>query len=94
VDGLAREVSRAGFGAVGIFLAEGLKPLSFITAQGLHFLTPHLGLLLGSQRVSNVACLLEDRANLERLAQRLEELEEERRARPDDGRDAHGPDRV
>ncbi len=92
VDGLAQEVSRTGFGTVGIFLAEGLKPLSFITAQGLHFLTPHLGLLLGSRRVSNVACLLEDRANLERLARRLEELEEERRARPHDGRGTREPD--
>lgn len=78
IDNVAQEVSAAGFGAVGILMAEGGKPLSFIAAQGLHFFTPHLGLLLGDHRVSNAACLLENRDNLERLASRLEALDDRR----------------
>lgn len=78
VDRMADEVSAAGFGAAGILVAEGGKPLSFIAAQGLHFFTPHLGLVLGEHRVSNVACLLESRDNLERFASRLEKLDDRR----------------
>jgi len=69
---------RKGLESVGIFLAEGFRPLSRLAGQGLHFLTPHLGLVFGDRRVSNLACLLEDPNNLERIASRLEELEERR----------------
>jgi len=78
VDRLAGSISARGFEAVGIFLAEGAKPLWRLVSQGLHFFTPHLGLAFGDRRVSNLSCLLEDPANLERLATRLEELEERR----------------
>jgi hypothetical protein len=34
--------------------------------------------LLGEQRLQNLACLLEDRGNLERFVDKVEELEERR----------------
>ncbi|MEW6032026.1 MAG: hypothetical protein AB1645_03985 [Bacillota bacterium] len=75
IDSFAEMVSRQGFGTAGIFMAESAKPLSYLFAQGLHFLTPHFGFILGEQRVANAASLLENRRNLERFIRRIELLE-------------------
>ncbi len=75
IDSFAEMVSRQGFGTAGIFMAESAKPLSYLFAQGLHFLTPHFGFILGEQRVANAASLLENRRNLERFIRRIEVLE-------------------
>jgi hypothetical protein len=90
IDSLATEVHRRGFGAAGVFIAESAKPLSYLVSQGLHFVTPHAGLFLGEQRFSNIACLIEDRANLERLASRLEALEAEEKAKTSGSRAGKG----
>lgn len=81
VDSLARDLSRAGFGSAGIFVAESAKPVAWLAGQALHFFAPSLGLLLGTTRMSNLACVLEDRENLERFARKLEELEDARAGR-------------
>ena len=81
IDSLAAEVHRRGFGSAGVFIAETAKPLSFLVSQGLHFVTPHVGLVLNERRFSNVACVVEDRTNLERFASRLEALEAEDKRR-------------
>ncbi len=75
---LASGLAAEGYGTVGIFLGEALKPASRIMAHALHFFTPHAGLYLGDTRVSNLACLLEDRRNLEVFVERLEELDGKR----------------
>ncbi len=77
-DALAAELSRSGLEAAGIFVAETTKPLSGLAAHMLRLLTPAAGPVLGARRMSNLACLLEDRDNLERFIQKLEALEERR----------------
>jgi hypothetical protein len=78
VDVLAQEASRTGFGSAAMLIAESARPLSRLGSHALHFLTPSAGFLLGEQRLRNLACLLEDRGNLERFADKVEELEERR----------------
>ncbi len=78
VDALAREASLAGFGAAGMFLAETAKPLSRLGSQILHLFTPSVGLLVGERRLANLACLLEDRSNLERFILAVERQDEQR----------------
>lgn len=85
VDTLAQEASRTGLGSAAIFFGEGLRPLSRLGAHALHFLTPSAGLFLGEKRLQNLACLLEDRGNLERFVDKVEELEDrrgDRRSKP------------
>lgn len=94
VDTLARETSRTGLGAAGIFVAETAKPLSRLGSHVLHLLSPSVGLLLGEQRLSNLACLLEDRSNLERFIQAVEGHDEKRGFHPGGRRGrAKGPSR-
>lgn len=78
VDKLARETARLGLGAVGIFVAEASKPLGRVGATALDLFSPSVGQLLGERRMANLACLLEDSANLERFARALEKSEEKR----------------
>ena len=53
------------------------KPLSFIGSQALHFFTPMIGAFVDENRVTEYATLLEDRANLELLLQKLEKAAQE-----------------
>lgn len=78
VTELAEEFSRSGFGAVGLFMAEGMRPLGRLAATVLRVAEPSLGLVLNPRPLSNLACLLEDGANLERFARAVEDLDEQR----------------
>ena len=78
IDALAQEASRTGLGSAAMLIAESARPLSRLGSHALHFLTPSVGLFLGEQRLQNLACLLEDRGNLERFVDKVEELEERR----------------
>jgi len=69
---LARQLSGSGFEAAGIFVAEASRPLGRLASTALRVAEPSLGLVLGGRRLSNLACLLEDRANLEGFIDRLE----------------------
>ncbi len=76
VDALALRASRAGYGPAAIFLAEAAKPLGGLGANLLRLSAPALGPLLEPGRLENLACLLEDRENLERLAAKVEAFDE------------------
>lgn len=83
---LARETVRSGFGAVGVFLAEASKPLAGLGAHVLNFFGPSAGLVLGDQRLANLACLLEDRSNLELFIRSIERYERDGRSGRNPGR--------
>jgi hypothetical protein len=64
--------------APAILFLESLKPLSFLTAQGLIVLGPLLQPLLSVKDYDLLTESLENRDNLEWLIRRLEDAEEKR----------------
>ncbi|MFW5896633.1 MAG: hypothetical protein ACOCVQ_00945 [Bacillota bacterium] len=69
--------------APAIMLFDGFRPVSFVASQGMHMLAPFSNILTGHPYATEVAYLLQDRDNLDRLVERLEDMveEEERAAR-------------
>ncbi len=53
---------------------ELYRPLSFIASQGVHFFAPVADLLFGHPYASELAFLMQDRSNIDRLNDRIEEL--------------------
>ena len=63
-----------------ILALELHKPLAFVASQALIVITPLLAPALGLERMQKATRLLEDRGNLERLIERIEQRVEERDA--------------
>ena len=63
-----------------ILALELHKPLAFVGSQALIVFTPLLAPALGLERMQKATRLLEERDNLERLIQRIEQRVEERDA--------------
>jgi hypothetical protein len=74
LDEVAARIIRRGLATPAIFLLELNRPLSFVAGQSTHVLTPLLAPLFGLSRMEQVAALLEDRANIDRLVARLESV--------------------
>ena len=70
-----------------ILLLEMHRPLTFLGSQALVVFTPMLAPAFGVERLERIAALLEDRRNLDRLLERIEELAAARDAarRPEAG---------
>ena len=70
--------------APAIMLFDGFRPLSFVTSQSMHMLAPFTNLFTGHPYATEIAYILQDRENLDRLVERLEDMveeeEQERRA--------------
>ncbi len=81
IEDAAGFVQRMGMIAPAMLFGEALKPLSWIGSQGIHFLAPLAGTILGFERVDKYGYLLEDRGNVERFLDRLEELADEERGK-------------
>jgi len=68
--------------APAIMLFDGFRPLSFVTSQSMHMLAPFTNLFTGHPYATEIAYILQDRENLDRLVERLEDMvEEEERER-------------
>jgi len=77
VDSLAWRLSRWGLATPAIALFETHKPLSFIASQTLLVFQPLLTLFLSDVSLEEYSLLLEDRASVERIIHRLEQLQHE-----------------
>lgn len=66
---------------VAIVMLESSKPLSFVGSQLMVFLQPIVTAVFPFHQYDEVAALLEDRANVEALIQKMEKLEDGRRDR-------------
>ena len=66
---LGCQLERLGLTAPALLLLEAHRPLAFLFGQALRVASP----LLGSERVSGCADLLEDPASVETLIRRLEQ---------------------
>ena len=74
IEDIARHIVRRRLETPAILLLEMHKPVSFIASQALVVGTPFLGPLLGVDRLAHYGSILHDRANLDRLIQRIDEL--------------------
>ena len=61
-----------------ILLLESTKPIAFLGSQTLHFFEPMVRTLVDRPEYSTATRLLEDRAKVEALLRRIEQLEAER----------------
>ena len=75
LDRVAEQVVRRGLVTPAVFFLELHRPLSFLAGQATHALQPFLAPLFGYETVQRLARLLEDPANVDRLLERLEQME-------------------
>jgi 2-polyprenyl-6-methoxyphenol hydroxylase-like FAD-dependent oxidoreductase len=80
LDRIAAQVVRRGMVTPAVFFLEMNRPVGFLAGQATHVLTPFLAALIGLETVRKLAHLLEDPANVDRLLERIEQLERERRS--------------
>ncbi len=78
---IAQKVVDLKLAPVAIVMLESSKPLSFVGSQLMVFLQPVVTSIFPFHQYDEVAALLEDRANVEALIQRIEKLEDGRRDR-------------
>ena len=82
IEEIAQRIVREGMGAAAIVFLESSKPVSFLGGQAALAATPVLGGFIEPARLERYADLFSSRAFIERLIQRIEELEEEREGEP------------
>ncbi|MER3474676.1 MAG: hypothetical protein C4335_11735 [Armatimonadota bacterium] len=78
LERIARAIVQKGMSAPAVLFLELNKPLSFVASQSLIVLTPFLAPFVGIHNVHRYSRLLEKRENVERLIERIEQLEHER----------------
>lgn len=85
LDKVATAVVRRGLETPATLFLELHRPWTFFGSQGVFFLAPILGPMVGMQVIHRLGALLHDPENLDRLLDRIEEkAHEERRARKED----------
>lgn len=82
LERIAQGVVRRGMAVPAVLFLELNKPLSFVASQSLIVLTPFLAPFVGIENVHRYSRLLEKRDNVERLIERIEQLEHENRQEP------------
>src|SRR5512143_3853965 len=78
---IAQKVVDMRLTPVAVVMLESGKPLSFVGSQLMVFLQPIVTSLFPFHQYDEVAALLEERANVEALIQKIEKLEDGRRDR-------------
>jgi len=76
LDVVATRITRMGLGVPAIFFLESSKPLSFLGSQVLVFFEPFVKTFFEVKNYERFCLLVEDRANIEKLIQKLEDCEE------------------
>ncbi len=75
---VADQVVKRGMETPATFFVEMNRPLSFIGGQALVFFAPILGVIFNQHTIEEFARLMEDRKNVDRLLDKIEELTRER----------------
>ena len=75
VDRLGRLIVRFGMTVPAILALESLRPLSFVGSQFMHILSPSITAMLTLPEWDALAGLLERRAGLDYLLERIEALD-------------------
>ena len=82
VDRLCREIVRRRMSTPAHLMLEMGRPLTYVSAQLMHFFQPFLTVLADSAAYDQVSSFLEHRGSIEYISGRLEALETEA-AEPD-----------
>ena len=86
VDAFAGWVARRGMTSPILLMLESSKPLNWTVAQGLHFADPVLGTVLRAmtaEQVRHLATFLEHRGSIDFITARIEAIDAEQRAEPE-----------
>jgi hypothetical protein len=75
---IAQKVVDLKLTPVAVVMLESSKPLSFVGSQLMVFFQPIVTSLFPFRQYDEVAALLEERANVEALIQKIEKLEDGR----------------
>jgi hypothetical protein len=75
IEKLASKIVELKLTAPAIFLLESSKPLSFIGSQALVFLQPVVQAVFPFKEYQEIAVMLEDRENVEKLIVAIEKLD-------------------
>ena len=74
IEWLAKQVVKRGLSTPAVIFMEMSRPISFIGSQAVQFFSPFINVALNSQLSSEIALVMEDRKNIDRLLDRIEEL--------------------
>ena len=77
VDRLCREVVRRRMTGPALLTLEMSRPLTYVSAQALHFFQPFLTVLLDAAAYDEFAVFLEQRGSVDYICRRLDILESE-----------------
>ena len=77
VERLCREVVRRRMTVPALLTLEMSRPLGYLAAQTIHFLTPLIAAVTDAQTHKHLAAFLERRQSVEYLCRRIEQLEAE-----------------
>lgn len=78
IEEAANKIVRQGMGPAAILFLETSKPLGFLAGQTALMATPLLAGFIEPMRLEKYAGLMSNRTFIERLIQRIEEIEAER----------------
>lgn len=79
VEQLCGEIVRRGLATPALAFLEMSRPLNYLGAQALYFWGPFLSALFAGPAHQHLAAFLERRDAIDRLCQRIEELEQQSR---------------
>jgi hypothetical protein len=74
IDEVAQAIVRRRLEVPAVIFLESTQPIAFFASQGLHFLTPFIGLFASWQKTARLAQLLDQPDQYARLIDRIEEL--------------------
>jgi hypothetical protein len=74
IESIATAIVRRRLETPAILFLETHKPLSFIASQSALVAIPFLGPFIGAQRMADLSKLLRDRANIDALVARIEDM--------------------
>ncbi len=78
VDSVAKPIVDRRLEVPAVLFLETYRPLSFVASQSLLVAMPFLAPFVGAQRVADLSKILKDRANVEVLLRRIEDMANDR----------------
>ena len=88
IERVAQRLVELRMGIPAVFMLEATRPLSFVASQALIVFEPIVGAIFNIAEYRQFQQMMEDRANIDRLMNRIEELEDHRPAK--EGRNKTG----
>jgi len=77
VESVARKIVDRRLEAPAVLFLEMHKPLTFLASQAAYVAMPFLSPILGVQRMADFARVIQDRANIDLLISRIEDISAE-----------------